>query len=105
MAKIIEQYRYKQGEEAITNTSFSNVSLTDLANGQKFKYPITQLGIVGNQGVEFYLNNSYNTIKLGPQQVFELEDTSIVSLKFVPASITTHMAEGSTLLIDCICEV
>lgn len=104
MAKVIEQYRYKTGE-SVSNTSFSNINLEELAKGQKFKYPITQLGIVGNEGVEFYLNNSYNTIRLGPSQVFELEDTSIISLKFVPASINAHMPEGSTLLIDCICEV
>lgn len=113
MAKQIKQFRY-YGESSPDNQPILPVEegkheYDVFVDGSVFDecYPILQLGIQALPGLEFYLNQSLESVVIGPSGIFELgleDGTQITKLEFALKSMEVINASGAGtyLIVDLI---
>ena len=101
MAKQIEQHRW----DYVSNKN--DFSDSDFVTGNKFTYPIAQLGIQTLPGVVFYLNGNTHALRTGASGIFDLETKEgarINKLQFSEESIKRINNGRNYLIVDILHE-
>lgn len=101
MTKYVKEFRY-YGEGNPSNYPVG-LTYTQLRSGSVFsKYaPITQLGIQGNPGSKFYINDSDTSVMLGSTGIYELDLEGIgriYSLKFDSETLQEIINSNSSFM-------
>lgn len=101
MAKRIKQFYFKSDSNASNRPSATK---EEYVEGTVFDsvFPISQLGIQGLPGTEFYLNGNINPIVIGASGVYDLDiknGARVTDLGFSKRSMDRINESGSGYLI------